>query len=104
VLKRQPGNGRRICPGIHLADRGLFQAISKMLWAFDLKMAPDPKTGKLMVPDTDIITGYREGLTACAYDFPCQFTVRSEARRATIMKELAEAKAEVFPKYETTQF
>jgi len=98
------GNGRRICPGIHLADRGLYHAIVKMLWAFDIKMANDPETGEPIVPNTDMLTGYREGLTACAHDFPVQMIVRSEERRATIMKEFVEAKANVFPKYETTNF
>lgn len=28
------GSGRRICPGIHLAERNLFLAIAKLLWAF----------------------------------------------------------------------
>ncbi|KAJ9615082.1 hypothetical protein H2200_001156 [Cladophialophora chaetospira] len=98
------GNGRRLCPGIHLADRNLFHCISKMLWAFHIEMATDPKTGKPIVPDTDIVTGYREGLTACAYDFPIKLTIRSEARRAAIMKEYAEARENVFPKFENTDF
>lgn len=67
-------------------------------------MANDPKTGTPIVPNTDMLTGYREGLTACAYDFPIQMTVRSETRRVTIVREFAEAKANVFPKYEATQF
>ena len=75
-----------------------------MLWAFHIEMATDPKTGKPIVPDTDIVTGYREGLTACAYDFPIKLTIRSEARRAAIMKEYAEARANVFPKFENTDF
>jgi hypothetical protein len=75
-----------------------------MLWAFHIEMATDPKTGKPIVPDTDIVTGYREGLTACAYDFPIKLTVRSEARRQAIMNEYAEAKATVFPKFENSDF
>jgi cytochrome P450 len=30
------GAGRRICPGIHVAERSLFIAISRILWAFDI--------------------------------------------------------------------
>ncbi len=67
-------------------------------------MATDPKNGKPIVPDTSMVTGYQEGLTVCAYDFPIQLQVRSRARRDTIMKEFAEAKANVFMKYETVQF
>ncbi|KIV88838.1 hypothetical protein PV10_08476 [Exophiala mesophila] len=98
------GNGRRLCPGIHLADRNLYHALAKILWAFDLSMAEDPATGKPIVPDTSIETGYREGLTNAAYDFPCKFTVRSEARRQTILREMADAKANVFSKFESTDF
>lgn len=49
-------------------------------------------------------TGYREGLTACAYDFPIKLTVRSEARRQTILKDFEQAKTETFPKFEKADF
>lgn len=29
------GAGRRMCPGIHVAERSLFIAMSRLLWAFD---------------------------------------------------------------------
>lgn len=100
----KPGNGRRLCPGIHLADRNLYQAISKLIWAFDFSAPLDPKTGKPMIPDTTIETGYREGLTACAYEFPCTIKVRSEKKRETILREFADAQANVFPKFEKSKF
>lgn len=75
-----------------------------MLWVFNIETTTDPATGESIVPDTDMLTGYREGLTACAYDFPCRFTVRSQAKRDTIMREFAEARENVFPQYEPAQF
>ncbi|KAF5599132.1 cytochrome P450 monooxygenase oxidoreductase [Fusarium pseudocircinatum] len=30
------GAGRRICPGIHVAERSLFLGISRILWAFNI--------------------------------------------------------------------
>ena len=30
------GFGRRLCPGIHLAEQFLFIAVSRVLWAFDI--------------------------------------------------------------------
>lgn len=98
------GHGRRLCPGIHLADRNLFHAISKILWAFNIEKATDPATGKPIEPDTDVVTGYREGLTACAYDFPVKLTVRSQARRDAIEREYKEARANFFPQYEKADF
>jgi len=38
------GTGRRICPGLQVADSSLFIAISRILWAFDL----GPKKGALI--------------------------------------------------------
>ena len=35
------GAGRRVCPGFHVADRSLFLAMTRMLWAFDFHRAKD---------------------------------------------------------------
>ncbi|KAI9451204.1 cytochrome P450 [Russula earlei] len=35
------GAGRRLCPAIHVAERELFLAISRLLWAFDIRPLPD---------------------------------------------------------------
>lgn len=32
---------RRICPGIHVAERELWLAISRLLWAFEIGPHPD---------------------------------------------------------------
>ncbi|PIG89002.1 hypothetical protein AARAC_008400, partial [Aspergillus arachidicola] len=44
------GNGRRICPGMHLGERNIFLGIAKLLWAFKFEKAID-NSGKLI--DTD---------------------------------------------------
>ncbi|KAJ2998004.1 hypothetical protein NUW58_g457 [Xylaria curta] len=35
------GAGRRICPGIAVADRAMWLAIFRMLWAFNMEAAPE---------------------------------------------------------------
>ena len=35
------GAGRRICPGMLVAQREIWLAISKILWAFELMETPD---------------------------------------------------------------
>ncbi|KAI0291407.1 cytochrome P450 [Russula brevipes] len=35
------GAGRRMCPGIHVAERELWLAISRLLWAFNIQAPPD---------------------------------------------------------------
>lgn len=34
------GAGRRICQGMHVAERSLFLAMSRLLWAFDFQEIP----------------------------------------------------------------
>jgi len=35
------GAGRRICPGIHIAERELWLAVSRLLWSYDIRSPPD---------------------------------------------------------------
>lgn len=51
------GAGRRLCQGMHIADRSLFLAISRLLWAFDFRRAVG-EDGQEIVPDmADLIDG-----------------------------------------------
>lgn len=34
------GFGRRLCPGIHVAEQSLFIVVSRVLWAFDIQEKP----------------------------------------------------------------
>jgi cytochrome P450 len=92
------GAGRRLCPGIHLAERNLFLAMAKLLWAFHMLPALD-EAGKEVKVDTDPRTGYCEGFLVCAYDFPARFRVRGQKRRESVLREFGEAE-KVFAKYE----
>ena len=94
------GSGRRLCPGIHLAERNLFLALAKIVWAFDISPAKDA-AGRDIEVDVTNEKGYCSGFLVCAEDFPCNVTVRSEARRATILAEADKARAEVFSRFET---
>lgn len=92
------GSGRRICPGIHLAERNLFLAIAKLCWGFDIAPGVDAN-GKVVEPNFDPSTGYSEGFLVCAKPFECKITPRSEERRKTIMREYETAEREVLSKY-----
>ncbi|EUC43271.1 hypothetical protein COCMIDRAFT_38750 [Bipolaris oryzae ATCC 44560] len=94
------GNGRRICPGIHLAERSLFSVVSKMLWAFDIEFTNDPSTGKSIIPDSSITTGYNKGLVLCVKDFPVEMKVRSTAKRSIVEESYQAACTDIFAKYD----
>ncbi|KAK6447166.1 hypothetical protein FP744_10003416 [Trichoderma asperellum] len=80
------GSGRRICLGIHVAERSLFIAISRMLWAFDFLPELDP-SGNPILPDPNKLT---EGLSVLPEKFGVQIIPRDEARARKIMDESME--------------
>ncbi|KAI0856011.1 cytochrome P450 [Xylaria cubensis] len=78
------GAGRRLCQGMHIADRNLFLAISRLLWAFDFERPIDPFTGKEIVPDMENLT---EGLLVCPGPFDAVIKSRSELKAEAIRVE-----------------
>ncbi|KAL2157119.1 hypothetical protein VTH06DRAFT_6407 [Thermothelomyces fergusii] len=85
------GAGRRICPGIHVAERSLFLGVSRMLWAFDISPATDACTGKPIIPDQAKLT---QGFVCQPEEFPVKITPRSEARRVMVVEEWLNAEKE----------
>ncbi|KAF1829297.1 cytochrome P450 2D18 [Decorospora gaudefroyi] len=86
------GAGRRLCPGIHLAERTLFVAVAKLLWAFEFKEKPGTPI------DVDPRTGYTEGAVRSPKPFECEILVR-KGRESIIEREFADAR-DVLGKFE----
>ncbi|KIA75782.1 hypothetical protein HK57_00396 [Aspergillus ustus] len=78
------GAGRRMCQGMHIADRSLFLAMARTLWAFDFKPAVDERTGQEIVPDVDDIV---DGLFVCPRAFPARIVPRDEGKRKRVEEE-----------------
>ncbi|KAL3483239.1 cytochrome P450 [Aspergillus germanicus] len=84
------GAGRRICPGIHVAERSLFLGMSRILWAFDIRPALDDK-GNEIIPDKDRLT---QGFVCMPEEFPARITPRSEGRAEMVRREWEAAEKE----------
>ncbi|KAJ2894350.1 putative cytochrome P450 oxidoreductase [Zalerion maritima] len=78
------GAGRRICPGIHLAERNMWRIASKLLWAFEFSEPVDGKTGKTIRLDPE---AYNPGILQAPLPFKVGIKVRSEMHKSTILKE-----------------
>jgi cytochrome P450 len=50
------GAGRRLCQGMHIAERSLFLGISRMLWGFDFSKPLD-ENGQPITPDIEDLRG-----------------------------------------------
>ncbi|KAJ6011550.1 cytochrome P450 [Penicillium sp. IBT 35674x] len=77
------GAGRRICPGMHLAERTQWRAIAKLLWAFTIELPVDA-SGKKIIPDPE---AYKEGIAHGPLPYQVVFKPRSQEHVDVIMKD-----------------
>jgi cytochrome P450 len=80
------GAGRRICPGIHLAERTQWRILARLLWAFRIEHEIDTEA-------------YEEKLITGPKPFQVRFTPRSQQHVRVIEKEL-EAVSDLLRKWE----
>lgn len=83
------GAGRRICPGMHLAENSLFITLAKILWAFDIKppIGADGREQEMDVSDN----AYEEGVNTLPKQFKVRFLPRSAQREEVVRKEWSAA-------------
>jgi cytochrome P450 len=82
------GAGRRICPGIHVAERSLFLAISRILWAFEIRPKMDAQDRPIL-PDAD---KYTQGFVCMPEEFEVDIKPVSKERAELVEREWAQAK------------
>ena len=82
------GSGRRICQGMHVAERSLFLGISRLLWGFDIKPIESPD-GKKTLPDPD---EYTQGFVVMPAKYEATIEPRSIERARVIEREWEKAK------------
>src|SRR5271155_5253709 len=91
VMKRDHfsfGCGRRICPGMHLAENSLFITISRILWAFNILPGLD-ENGKEILADTE---AYQPDVSITSpIPFKARFVPRNEDKRKQIVNEWEQA-------------
>ncbi|KAF8662701.1 hypothetical protein AX16_001143 [Volvariella volvacea WC 439] len=85
------GFGRRICPGIHIAQQSLFIVIARILWAFDVVPVKDT-TGKPIVPSPD---EFVPGLVRTPKPFGYDLVPRRAGIPALIHAEAEQADSEL---------
>ncbi|KAH6995439.1 O-methylsterigmatocystin oxidoreductase [Ilyonectria destructans] len=88
------GSGRRICPGMHLAENSLFITLAKILWAFHIA-PPISAEGTEDVMDLSD-NAYEPGMDTLPKRYKVRFVPRSEERRQIIVREWQTAAEEGF--------
>ncbi len=84
------GAGRRICVGIHLAERTQWRITARLLWAFNIEPAIDEVTGKPVELDTE---AYEDGFVSEPKPYKVRFVPRSEEHAKVIRKNSKELEA-----------
>ena len=77
------GGGKRICVGIHLAERSLFNMTARLLQAFDIEPAVGPD-GTIEKVD---VNAYTTGLISGPKPFRAQFKIRESEVGQLLDKE-----------------
>lgn len=78
------GAGRRRCQGMHIADRSLFLAISRLLWVFDFKRARHHGSHSEIVPDMGDLS---DGIIMLPRPFPANIVPRTAEKAQAIRDE-----------------
>ncbi|EXJ86779.1 hypothetical protein A1O3_03733 [Capronia epimyces CBS 606.96] len=86
------GAGRRICPGMHLAENSLFITLAKILWAFHVKPCLRPDGGEEVLDVSD--DAYENGANTLPKPFRVRFVPRNKVVEATLVREWSQAEAE----------
>ncbi|GIZ40708.1 hypothetical protein CKM354_000403600 [Cercospora kikuchii] len=94
------GAGRRLCQGIHIAERSLFLGISRLAWAFEFLPTIDAATGKPIKYDGDDLVG---GITVEPRHYTCKIVPR-EKQKSHIIREAVQKDAEAFLDPQTGQW
>ena len=88
------GGGRRICPGMHLAENSLFMLCAKFLWAFEPK-PPLDETGTEVIPDISD-DAYEPGTTTLPKPFRCRLVPWNDTVVEVLKREWSEARVQGF--------
>ncbi|KAL1745670.1 cytochrome P450 [Schizophyllum fasciatum] len=91
------GFGRRICPGMHLADVSAVLGAMKLFWAFTFRPPTDPVTGEIVPLD---VLKNRDGIAAGPPPFKCDIHCRSPARAEIIRHAFKVDAAQTLSLYE----
>ena len=87
------GAGRRMCPGVHLAERNQWRIVAKLIWAFEIT-EPVDSTGKTITLDPE---DYQTGLLHCPKPYQVIFKPRSQQHIEIIQRTYRDAMVTLAP-------
>ncbi|KEF54941.1 uncharacterized protein A1O9_09384 [Exophiala aquamarina CBS 119918] len=86
------GAGRRICPGMHVAERSLYLNVARLLWGFDIRHAKGENGAKVHVDAT--LNNLLPGSMSAPRPFQCDIRPRSSLHEKVMRQEWKVAQEE----------
>lgn len=83
------GAGRRVCPGVHVAERSLFINISRVLWGFNLSKKTAKHGGVV-----EVTAKMAPGFFSVPEKFECDIRPRSAKHAGLMMRGCEKAERE----------
>ncbi|KAK5352286.1 hypothetical protein LTS03_004054 [Exophiala xenobiotica] len=87
------GAGRRMCPGVHLAERNQWRIVAKLIWAFEIQEPVDANGRTISLDPED----YQTGLLHAPNPFEVVFKPRSKAHVEIIKRNYESALKDLAP-------
>lgn len=87
------GAGRRLCQGIHIAERSLFLGIARLIWAFEFHPGLDANKRPVKYDIEDLVGG----ITVQPNDYPADIRVRSPRKAEIILEAVAQCETLLDP-------
>ncbi|KAK9784462.1 putative O-methylsterigmatocystin oxidoreductase [Seiridium cardinale] len=84
------GAGRRICPGMHLAENSLFITLASILWLFEIKAPLDADGNEEFVDISD--AAYEDGANTLPKQYRARFVPVNEQRAQTLLQTWDQAR------------
>lgn len=88
------GHGRRICPGLHLAENSIFILLAKILWAFKIIPAVDENAKEIAFDTSDL--SFQPGLLNVSKPYKAKLVTRNPKREKLLRQEWETTKKEGF--------
>ncbi|KAB5581284.1 cytochrome P450 [Coniochaeta sp. 2T2.1] len=83
------GFGRRICPGMNIAERSLYILTARLAWACEFSKKRGPGGEEIEVPSYDYVSGFNTQ----PKPFPFDLRPRSELRQTLVEQAFSDAEA-----------
>ena len=69
----------------------IYMTAARLIWGFKFSPTTDPSTGRVLMPDASMETGYTSGFNCRPHPFPCTIVPRYQSVKEVVENEERDA-------------